>query len=767
MFIFDMSKINFNYIKDEDNIYIDKRPNIKNKEFRLILENIYGEKIDKNYYIKNINDKLLIYSKYGRKKNNLCVNLVDNKIEIKELLKKTHMTISTEMNNIILNFLKKKCKNIVKLNHIFNQYNEKTLLGNKYIIIKGKLQSGKTSMMICSAIRLMLLGISSIIVVRDSCGDLYQLKSRIDQIREELRDYLKKNNLDPTQFPLITLNKDFNGNIFKESLSINNEYDICSPKIVLIMGNSTQLEKVRFNLNQIEQEGKTPYFSLFIDEVDSIDSGIGTRRGEILNIIKLKSLIIFGVSATILESCIREKINEGDIIFLDPPKNYHDIELFRPCVLNEEALPSNKEIHDSFIQDPNLKNWLINFASSEPYDINTLNFDQKHPLMCLMNIGVANVPQHKLFNYMAINHPNVATILWNGNSIDLYHESLIHKKIKIPVKQYTGRISNILSKKSCLKGLYNNNIITEGAHHFKPDKVYGVSNIIQYLKDNGGVDKYKQILIICGHIAGRGISFTSADYGEYLSQCSNGNSNILGWRITDLYLILSKSTHEPGLLQASGRGCCVTYDGLRCNLHTTLKIKNDICRAINFQEEIIHRGSLLQKESKTNILLSEACNQIKIRKEKYTNRASTPKIIHNIGQKVSGNDNGFGMEKYCYEIEKNMTINQLISSEENKSNESSVEGEMRLITYSKLANISKQYYNRMLEYLNNYSGKWYSKSKIINNISTSISEGTIITNSSWAWHSNSSTKSKYVCNETETGLIFRFKNNIWELRYNV
>ncbi len=434
----------------------------------------------------------------------------------------------------------------------------------KHIIVKGPVQGGKTMFMLCAAIRYMfgVTSMSSIIVLRNSEGDQVQIKNRLDEIQDELNDYLGYRGVQG-RVDLAILDMNIPKTTFDRAMSGQ------TPKIFVLLGNQAQLGALVDRVS----EAKQVKFSLFIDEADANDTG-DCQRSEAVIFLKEYATNVFYVSATVLEIGLREKIESGGIYMLQEVPHYRGLEtVVHKSLPHSDAKPCNKVNDIPEEKDHNLLEFLDYFERTQPCDIHFIK--ARHPQHCLMSIGMAKKPQHRLFDLIA--ERDIAVLLYNGDGVDFYHHSLMCSTIKI---QYS-------------KGLYSNSRPcgwSKGAHTF--DKKVGIANVLQWMKDNGGVDRFPRIITISGKLAGRGISFTSRDYGKYLAGFKGGKyPNFIGWRLNRMYYIPSKDTKQPELLQAAGRIYCIARDNMATYIHTTDGVYEDIRKAHFVQEEFDTQGT--------------------------------------------------------------------------------------------------------------------------------------------------------------------------------
>lgn len=500
--------------------------------------------------------------------------------------KKRPRTDEDDQRDSILNWLDKRCPDIKNLSRLFEPQTKK-----EHIIIKGYVQSGKTSFMLCSALKYMFgpSSMSSIIILRDSIGDSAQITSRLRGMKETLKEYLHCQNIsDEIDFTILGDKSSFED--FDDAMSGIN------PKIFVILGNGTRLKRI----NKMMKDVESPRVAIFIDEADSNDTGKNQRTNE-MTILKESGSMVFYISATILDMGLRE--DDNSVYMLEDVPHYMGIEKLIHRPLAEVAFPNNRKEDDPFENDPNMKGFISMFEKLEPHRVGFL--DTYHPRHCLISCGSVLLPQQKLFR--SISNLDIAVLIYNGNGVELYHRSLDGEKIRI--KNVNDRFINSDDCKW-----------RPGAHTF--GKTISISNVLQWLKDNGGVNRFPRIITISGKLAGRGISFVSDDYGRYLGEyLRNSPPNWVGWRLTSMYYIPSIVTSQPNIMQCAGRVCCVVRDNIPTYIYSNDEALMDLRKAYWTQEELVIRAKVLQCDDDINI--GEAMNQIKMSNAKLSKRPLT------------------------------------------------------------------------------------------------------------------------------------------------
>lgn len=426
------------------------------------------------------------------------------------------------------------------------EYDTTIQVRNNVVVLRGHVQSGKTAEMIRTAMKKVLMGESTLIVLNNMEGDRLQIKKRMDTINSEVNFVLEKSGHSHTDMFDVMDTSKFQPDDLEKALTGE------KPRIIVTLGNQAKIREIRKVLERVKARGVMPY-NVFIDEADRVDGNATIMAGELDNI-KFHAKMVMHVSATVMDSLCDKQITQDRLFLMKPNRYYMGIMTYKRYRYNGKDItipssskPCNRETDDPFKNDKNLAKFLRMFASEDPRSLEILNKNthtlesRKVPNMALINIGRCNKPQKILFNYIKNTHPKIAVLLWNKDGVTLYHKKLSKKSIDInnPKCKYTFCRAT-------------------GEHIFSGD--VHISEIYQYLKDNGGVKKFPNIITVAGTKAGRGISFTSSDYGDYLKQSNyideGNNDYIMGWRQTHLYFIPS-GCDMPELLQAAGRGCIV------------------------------------------------------------------------------------------------------------------------------------------------------------------------------------------------------------------
>ena len=369
-------------------------------------------------------------------------------------------------------------------------------LKDKYTVIKGHVQSGKTNFMICASALFVSMGYSVVHLLRDRTSDRDQIHDRLLRFQEDH-------------------NKAFGQTMTVIKTAGAGAKSVNQPRIYLSLCNNTSVTKVL----SIVTASDRPYI-LFIDEVDCVDSGDATQKYKAIQDMKKAAYCVFGVSATIMDPLGKENITSKNIILLGTDSKhgvYKGLDRVQLLEIDDKCKYTGAVDSDLFEEDKGLAVFIDEFVERQPIRYVTMT----HPNICLVNICRAKVPCFKAQVDLGKSHPNLVTIVYNGDGVSF-------RQGKTASKERTT-----------------------------------ISKFLQKLKDNGGVAKYPHIMIFAGDLAGRCISFVSEDYT---------------WHLSDQRLLISSSCDEPELIQKI-RLCGVYNDDIPLRLYTTKKTISELRKA--------------------------------------------------------------------------------------------------------------------------------------------------------------------------------------------
>jgi hypothetical protein len=447
----------------------------------------------------------------------------------------------------------------------------------KYMIVKGFMQVGKTNFIISAAVWFMLNGMSSVIVLRNCNSDKDQLIRRVKEYNARIQAFLGYNHSNKFVIEAVS-----NGEIKPKHFTGKD------PVIAVVIANTSPLKKIN---NMIENTGASKKFALFFDEVDFIDSD-GTLVQKELDKLREHCFCSYGVSATILDSAFKRDIEKGNVTILSTPENYKSVPHFK--MMHLPSLNDNKESclvttigDDIMTKDNNVIDYLDEFNEKNPHYVELYD-DEKygegeqdirpechHPVLSLLHVSITNSPNLQLLSQIQTGYGYPAMYFMGGGTGSgcVYLSLLSEKK---PITLSNGKKSKIIKNEKYA------DIIVKGEFHV----FYGASPalVLEWLKNNGGVKLFPRIIILAGVLAGRCQSFGSADFNSCLS------NKTLGWHLTEMYLSASKTMDQPELIQLAGRLCVVARDNIQPLLYATKRTCMDLIKSFQIQEELIDRA---------------------------------------------------------------------------------------------------------------------------------------------------------------------------------
>jgi hypothetical protein len=444
----------------------------------------------------------------------------------------------------------------------------------KYTIVKGFMQVGKTNFIISAAVWFMLNGMSSVIVLRNCNSDKDQLIRRVKEYNKRIQAFLGDNHSNKFVVEAVS-----NGEIKP------NHFTGKDPVIAVVIANTKPLKKIN---NMIENTGASKKIALFLDEVDFIDSA-GTGVQKELDKLREHCFCSYGVSATILDSAFKRDIEKGNVIILSTPENYKSVVNFKMMHLpnNKESCLVTKTGDDIMTKDNNVIDYLDDFDKKNPHYVELyddekygggeqeIRADCHHPVISLLHVSITNSPNIQLLSQIQTGYGYPAMyFMGGGTGSGCVYLSLLSEKN--PITLSNGKKSKIIKNEK-----YADMIVKGEFHVF-----YGASPalVLEWLKNNGGVKLFPRIIILAGVLAGRCQSFGSADFNSCLS------NKTLGWHLTEMYLSASKTMDQPELIQLAGRLCVVARDNIQPLLYATKRTCMDLIKSFQIQEELIDRA---------------------------------------------------------------------------------------------------------------------------------------------------------------------------------
>lgn len=329
--------------------------------------------------------------------------------------------------------------------HIGN--NQLLKFKEKYLLVKGHLQSGKTDYIISQAVFFNMCNLNSVIILRNSTEDRIQIKNRIKNFKEELKAFAEDKNVDISDITIKIVDSE---NIINDN--DNKKY------IYIVIKEYTNLELIKNTL-------KNKKYVLIIDEVDNVDNNFegDLTCSNYIKKLKENSYLTIGVSATVTGTYWSWKLRPNCVREIMVPKNYTGIDNLTQIAKKTGSLKTNintDEIDEIFKSIPYLKQHLDMISEEDTTYSRKPNID----LICVTH----NIkPNKAIFEWMCDNHQHVTSVCMTDTGIELYRPM---KKILV-------------------------------------FKISGIGKVLEYLEER---KKSKKIVIFSSRTkAGRGITFSS------------------------------------------------------------------------------------------------------------------------------------------------------------------------------------------------------------------------------------------------------------------
>lgn len=471
------------------------------------------------------------------------------------------------------------------------------VLTSKYIctpekrnkIVKGYVQSKKTWAIISIALYyLFKYRKSSFIIVRNNIDDFVQIKGRITGVLDYL--FTQGGAVLRKEIEHLFHYLDVNRGRCATPAELTDSFSGVDPRIYVCMRNNTDLVSLHNNMKNVSGD-----FSVIIDEIDDIDNGRDAESQLYLEMLKERSGSIWGVTATPMTSLMKDQIEQGNVFVLSRPEWYKDIPNFDFRDLPLSASYATKVEHDLFDFDPNLKGYLADFSKTQPFECPV--WKQNHPRIALLRVGAAVEPQLKVASYIEQEHPGITVITYNGSAYG----------ITLRGQGVTKEAFKGLSKFVSTATASEDGTESSGYHIFTGMHISEVIGVLE----KRGVALHPRIIILAGKKADRGISFVSSSFADV-------SLNRIKWHLTELYLVVAKSTSQSNLLQIAGRLCGVFRDNIPLTIFSNAG--EDIIKAYWVQDELIERAREIQGSS---LVMREIIPEVPISHDKCTTRRIT------------------------------------------------------------------------------------------------------------------------------------------------
>lgn len=467
-------------------------------------------------------------------------SIIDDNIEINT--KKINKVIYKNLNN--------------KTDYLYNHENmtkDYIKFKEQYMIVKGMLQSGKTKFMIATSAKHLMFKKTAIILLRNITNDLIQTKHRIEKFRDDFKKYATDCGITNHLINIEIFYKLTNNNDIIKMLKAD------PPAITLLIANHHNIKKITDNIENMDKNLLN--YTLFIDEVDEVDSTTADITKPFINILKINAQQVVGVSATVLGVYSEWNIKPHCVRELAIPENYtgiRDLETVQVDTGNNQ-IKIDENIEQIFKTVPCLKNMLEKIAN---YKRNTVR-DNNQAMVYLVSITRLKNPQKNIFNYMIEKYPEVANILMTDDGIDVYHPSLGVESIKL------GDTKSKVNKDH------------KYVHNFS-NKV-DIGRVLGLLEKQG-IEKIKNVLVIAGDKANRAITFSSSGLIY-----KNKEEEIRRWHVNRMLLKFPDDIPQNEAIQRVGRLCGIFAPNTLQRVYANKTDIETIKKAYGTQEDILEQ----------------------------------------------------------------------------------------------------------------------------------------------------------------------------------
>lgn len=381
-----------------------------------------------------------------------------------------------------------------------------------YSLIKGAVQSGKSSIIFSLVLYLRLvLGHRVAIVLRNYLDDYEQFERGFCLFHQDFIDWCEGHVMEDVYL-------DYAGHVESDS-----------PTVMVGLYNKSQIARMVHHMS-----GSEGSYSLIIDEVDQLMYSDGQVVKNMFDILLDSSAHIIGVSATLYDSLQDNRFEIGQTFLLLPPANYKGIQ-----DVHYEAIDPLNSVDGPMLQrDQSLYRFLCDHSMHPGYG--------DKPFLCLVKIERLIAEQERLMQEMVqcnVTGSAYTIIVYNGREVRIYSRLMLNLPTKVgDANIYVCRRTSIQS-------------------------------VLQYLKDNGGVEKFPRIVIIAHNLVGRGINIVSLDFK---------------WHLTHMFFRPSLTATIPSIIQ-SMRLCGIFDDSIDLTCYMTEEDRQELYKGFLLQEEIFDR----------------------------------------------------------------------------------------------------------------------------------------------------------------------------------
>lgn len=530
---------------------------------------------------------------------------------------------------------------------------------DRFNLIIGDIQSGKSNALLAVAISHIFHGRSAILTVCNKKGHIAQIVDSFNLMMNKIHKIMKEHGFDFKPIEIIDCSKiDHVRTKAKFINAINGK----KPALILSLANSVQINRMTRLITTEVKLGYMEYVWI-VDEADIIlypnqNKNADKSLKDSVDAFRKLPGLTYAITATPVEILAREdqlmntnivqlrgnarhvgfRQSEGRGIF------YKKLEHDKIDLVDDE-----KDCQNMSITDPDFIPFYDEFARRTVWACGghvknefESNEDEDDEEVCYPNIvlHVATKFQATMtstINWMKIQpkYKSFALISYMGDGIHM-HIPGIHKD---GIHMHTPDGKDISSSK------HNDLLHFKGAH---------IPDALQFLKDNGGVDKFPLIVIFAGALANRGIRYVSRDFK---------------WHCSDEYLRVSKGATISTIMQHV-RVLGIYNDSVPITLWATNQVCTDLIKGDARMAETINRLTNKMKTIKKNKRETPAEQKNRIEEMERVNAGKMfSRLKFNINKKtqaklvslpgfeerfIDGPDGGLSSKVYDRLIEKNI-----------------------------------------------------------------------------------------------------------------
>ena len=582
---------------------------------------------------------------------------------------------------------------------------------DRFNLIIGDIQGGKSNAMLALAISHIFHGRSAILTVCNKKGHIAQIVDSFNLMMTKIYQIMKDKGVDFKPINIIDCSKIDQVRAKAKFIdAINGK----KPALIVNLANSVQFNRmIRLITTEVKLVHKE--YVWIVDEADALLYPNQSEKAEkslkdAVDAFRELPGLTYAITATPAEILAREdQLMNTNIVQLRGNARHLGLRLsagrgvlYRKLVHDKiDLVDDEKEGQNMAITDPDFIPFYDEFArrpawgcgghGKNDFEANEDDEDDDEDEGCYPNIALHvnskfQATMTSTINWMKVqpNYKSFALISYMGDGIHMYIPG-IHKDVKL----HTPDGKDISSSK------HNDLLHFKGAH---------IPDALQFLKDNGGVDKFSHVVIFTGFLANRGIRFVSRDFG---------------WHCSDQYMRVSKGTTVSTMMQYV-RVLGIFKDSVPVTLWTTKQVCVDLIKGDARMAEAINRLTNKMKTIKKGKRESPAEQKLRIAEME---RVNAGKMFHglkfNINKKthaklvsmpgfeeqfVDGPDGGLSSKVYDRLLEKH--IKPMFDVKPDVEKKKDVEEEGGWFISKPAAGKNLDMYNIITAHLKDKKGEW-------------------------------------------------------------